>query len=364
MSVTKNVGENPNQCAIDRALIPEGSQVAFRGQLLKKSNAPNIVVGSSRVGKIRRESLEDKALVNFTLPDFGPDSYLGLVRFLTKFPHVKSVFLGSEFYAFGDQNFFYRLLDRTYFYAEKFGLQKIFINVFLYWYELRGSQLFPTPVMKIYNLITEYLSLPATERSLRLLIKKYRVSKVVVIDLPERSLVPSKCLISSTETINNDGAWDPIDGSEYNRGDLLGEGTVPDFSEYDPNLFDGRDQSSHWHLFVGFKRLSVVKMAILEKTLSEFSRRKIKVVGFTSPFPDKLLGLWQQMGFIKNMKEFENEAAEIYGKYGFVYLPPQKSSEIGCRDLNDYDDVWHAGTQCMEKTMENIKNRMKQGNAL
>lgn len=344
-SVAKILDLNKQNCVLDRAFIPEAAQLNFRRYLIEKEKPKLVVVGASRVGKIRRSFLKSDSFVNLTLPDFGPSSYLDLVELLEQTPSVRKVILGVEYYAFGNQNAGYKFLDKI---SRNSILEGIVERAFLTLYRMRGSPLFENPVKKFFSVIMEYISFPATKRSVTLFLDRLSGTQAYyLISLPKDTLAQSSCVLSSTKEINNYGAWDPRDGSEYTRNDLLGLPPATDLREFDINLFDGHDPKSHWSLFNGFSGLSDLKMGVLQKTLEAFRRNGVFVTVFSPPFPDRLREIWNARGYDEISDSFDRRASDLARPLNFNVLPAKKASDFNCKDETDFDDVWHPGDKCM-----------------
>jgi hypothetical protein len=360
----KLIGENPENCAIDSRLIPEGAQVRFREGLALKNHPQIVAIGSSRVGEIHQDSFPNQTFINFTLPDFGPDAYLRLADFFENQPDLKMVYLGIEFYAFGNQSLFFKLVDRVLKASERLGVKDFTKKSFLRFYKFRGSPLFPNLITRYVNILTEYLSIPATKRTLRFLTAAKIEEERYHVKLPPNSPIESKCLISLTPEIGKNQVWDAQNGSNYSYEEMMGLKRVSDFSEYDPKYFDGADPASHWHLFTKFSDISDAKIYVLERMLNEFSKRNIKVVGFTSPFPDKIVRLWKERGFESLQRKFDMKLSKVFARYDDKFVPAPLSSSIRCNDDTDYIDVWHPGLECVLKALEYVKAKAGENRAL
>lgn len=352
--------ENPRNCAVDKVFVPEGAQKELKLWLIQKNKAQNIVVGSSRVQKVNRTDFADSNFVSFSFGGFAIDSYLGLVRLLKKQDQLRFALLGLEFYAFGNQAGASRGLDKLYAISKQFNLDSPFLHLGLLLYELRGSPYFGNPTKKIWDVLTEYLSLPVTKRSISNFLSQWKNEKKgYFIELPAESRVPSRCLYSSTPHAERP-AWDFEDASDYGLPDLLGKEIAKDFREYEPEyLYGGKYIGNHWNLMVGFTQLSEFKMAVLDRFLAEMQQRGVRVVGFTPIFPERIMEGYAKIGALPLWNEFNSRSKEVFAKYGHEFIEIDSAAKLGCDDFAGFDDPWHPTRECTKKILTNIALKSK-----
>ncbi|MBI3557071.1 MAG: hypothetical protein HY074_12480 [Deltaproteobacteria bacterium] len=354
------VGGNAGSCAIDTAFLPEGMQIAFKSWLISTRQARNVVVGSSRVFKVDRKAFGSDSFVNLGLGGLALNSYLGLARHLESYPSVKFVLLGVEFYAFGNQTGLVKFMDRALKLSARVGLRPLVAKLITSFYALKGSQYFETELARDWHILTEYLSLPATQRSFQILLSSgASLNERHAIALPEKSPVPGRCALSPTPELSRRRYWNVVDGSVYLLDDLKGQTSKPDLSEYDPKYFNGAVTNSHWALLVDMTEVSESKLLILDHFLAQLTARGVRVLGFTAPFPDKVQSITEKLGYGPLKAKFEASAAEIFARHGQEFLPPRPSTRFGCNDLTDYDDIWHPGRECTARALADLRARAK-----
>ena len=353
---------NLRDCAVDVRLIPEGAQKKFKSWLLAKIKPANIVVGSSRTFKVRRTDFRSGGYVSFAMGGLALDSYPGLTDMLEPNRNLATVVLGIEFYAYGNQDASARTTDRLLSLATKFGLHEPALRTALYLYKLRGSPYFTTPFNSAWNILTEYISLPATKRSISILAHRFGNGRELhELTLPQNSVIESHCLLSASPQLETTEAWDPRDASIYQFNDILGK-RVPldDFREYNPDYFHGgHDVSNHWNLLVGFHGFSEFKLAVLDRFLRDFELRGVHVIGFTPPFPEAIMNGFRQTGLMPLWDEFNRRVSAIFAMRGQEFIEVHSARELGCDDFRDFDDPWHPDRRCMKSALQDVQAKAK-----
>ncbi len=359
-SADEFLNKNPRHCAVDDSLFPEGAQNKLKTLILDKTNPSNIVIGSSRVLKVRRFDFNAGGFVSFSFSALGSDSYAGIGRLLRGHPSVKYALLGIEFYSFGRKTLSIKLIDKALSFFSSLGLRQSFLEFGFFLYELRGSPHFRNKGVAAWYIATEYLSLPATIHSFQKIWRQLTIgSNMYQIELAKNSVVPSRCVLYHAPEIMKAGAWDMDDGSTYTSHELSGVILPGEFREYNPEYFSGGyDISNHWNLVAGFDGFSEFKLAVLEKFLSELKNHGIRVIGFTPPFPHRVMEGYRQIGVMVFWDEFNRRMGSLFAKYDDQFIV-QSVEKLKCDDFKDFDDPWHPSRECMKNALLDIHQKEK-----
>jgi hypothetical protein len=285
------------------------------------------------------------------------ESYPVLADRLAKYPNLRTVYLGVEFHAFGNQSPHVRLCDKIAHWAASVGAHELVIRLASVYLATNESPVFKGRAWKFRHMLSEYTGIPATERTLAFLRTRNAGGQMQRVPLPTESIVEGQCLLSSREPASVHSAWNGKDASILTRQDLFGEKIVPELAEYDRTTWNGEGVGNHWSWYQDFTALSDVRFALLETFLRKMRDRHVRVIGFMSPFPQKILDGFDAMGVGDLRRAFDRRTADLFTKYGFTYVVPKSGPALGCNDMTDYVDPWHPLRGCMQRLLADIAER-------
>jgi hypothetical protein len=303
-SVVADAGRSHPACLVAVDLLGTPTWPAFKEDLVRRRGAQTIVIGTSRVLKLRARPGE-RHFVNAGMPGTGPETLVPLLRRLhAATPARATVLLGVEPFWFNRTWRADLVLDRS----------------------------LTDTVGALLSRDTARTSLETVKRTPTVLEVRHR-----------RAETAAGCVLERADRVEHGGvdAW-ALDGSFEYRFELAPSPTrVPD-DDYTRDLV--RFATPY---YAGWSQLDPERIEALERALELARSWGWKVVGFSPPYAPRYVDrLATAPETAARWSELGAQLPALFRRHGFAYADLRDVRDVPCRADAFVDDGWHVDDAC------------------